>query len=98
MGFRPTALRLANELNITGEVKNSGGNVQIIAQGENKALVEFSRRLIDIFKIESLNEEEINQSHFTEFKIVHSENDFTVLAELMKEKEQLLNERNKWEE
>ena len=78
MGFRPTALRLANELNITGEVKNSGGNVQIIAQGENKALVEFSRRLIDIFKIESLNEEEINQSHFTEFKIVHSENDFTV--------------------
>ena len=57
MGFRPTALRLANELNITGEVKNSGGNVQIIAQGENKALVEFIRRLIDIFKIESLKEE-----------------------------------------
>ncbi len=29
---------------------------------------------------------------------INSENDFTVLAELMKEKEQLLNERNKWEE
>lgn len=29
---------------------------------------------------------------------INSENDFTILAELMKEKEQLLNERNKWEE
>lgn len=78
MGFRPTALRLANELNITGEVKNSGGNVQIIAQGENKALVEFIRRLIDIFKIESLKEEKINHGCYKEFKIVHSKNDCTV--------------------
>lgn len=78
MGFRPTALRLANELNITGEVKNSGGNVQIIAQGENKALVEFSRRLIDIFKIESLEETESEQGDYTSFKIVHSTNDFSV--------------------
>ena len=38
IGFRPTALRLANELGIGGEVKNSGGNVSIVASAKKEAL------------------------------------------------------------
>ncbi|MDO4364277.1 MAG: acylphosphatase, partial [Clostridia bacterium] len=68
IGFRPTALRLAQELDVKGEVKNTGGNVEIIAQAENKALEEFIRRLIGMFNITSYNEESINSKSYTEFK------------------------------
>ena len=38
VGYRPFAARLARELGITGTVRNSGGNVHILAQGDQKAL------------------------------------------------------------
>jgi acylphosphatase len=38
MGFRPTALRLATELGITGTVCNTGGRVTLTATGEGAAL------------------------------------------------------------
>jgi len=45
VGFRPFVLRLAQEENITGYVKNKGALVEIIAQGEEQALKSFSQRL-----------------------------------------------------
>jgi hydrogenase maturation protein HypF len=75
IGFRPTALRLANELNINGEVKNSGGNVTIIAQGTQKALETFIQRLVAMFDIKNYNQEIINDKNYTSFKIAHSLND-----------------------
>lgn len=68
-------MRLANELNIKGEVKNSGGNVTIIAQGKREALDDFIQRLDTMFNITSSQIEEIAELELTEFKIVHSTND-----------------------
>jgi len=45
VGYRPFVARLAKELGITGTVKNSGGNVHILAQGDEKALGSFVRAL-----------------------------------------------------
>lgn len=45
VGFRPFALRLANELGVTGIVRNTGGVVEIIIQGNDKALDKYVRRL-----------------------------------------------------
>jgi hydrogenase maturation protein HypF len=68
-------LRLANELKIKGEVKNSGGNVTIIAQGTKEALDTLIQRLIAVFKIKYYNTQEIKDKNYTDFKIVHSNND-----------------------
>ena len=56
IGFRPTALRLANELGIGGEVKNSGGNVSIVASAKKEALDKFIQCLTAIFEIEKYDE------------------------------------------
>lgn len=45
VGFRPFILRTANELNISGYVKNLGSHVEIMAQAERGALDELIRRL-----------------------------------------------------
>lgn len=67
-------MRLANELDIKGEVKNSGGNVTIIAQGNQRALESFLQRLVAIFDIKSYTKEIID-GDYADFKIVHSTND-----------------------
>ena len=46
IGFRPFVAELAEELNITGWVRNSGGIVTALAQGEESLLKEFRERLI----------------------------------------------------
>ena len=51
MGFRPTALRLATELGITGTVCNTGGRVTLTATGEGAALTAFAKRLCRAFSI-----------------------------------------------
>ena len=46
VGFRFTALNIAIELGIQGWVKNlSDGRVEIMAQGEEEVLKDFSKRL-----------------------------------------------------
>ena len=71
-------MRLANELGLTGEVKNSGGNVTIIANGKQEALDIFVQRLEAIFNIKSYSKEEIIDTNYNEFTIVHSTNDFDI--------------------
>ncbi len=75
IGFRPTALRIANALGVKGQVKNLGGNVELIITGDNKALDEFVQRLAVLFDIKSYESKEINDINFDEFKIVHSDFD-----------------------
>lgn len=75
IGFRPTALRIANALGVKGQVKNSGGNVELIITGDNKALDEFVQRLAVLFDIKSYKSKEINDINFDDFKIVHSDFD-----------------------
>lgn len=45
VGFRPYVAQLAEELHLTGTVRNSGGIVKIIATGEKKAVDELICRL-----------------------------------------------------
>lgn len=45
VGFRPYVLRLAQDTEISGFVKNKGAMVEIVAQGNETALKNFSRRL-----------------------------------------------------
>lgn len=75
IGFRPSALRIAGELGIKGEVKNSGGNVKIIISGDIEALDKFVQRLVCLFEIKNYSSEIIHEKHYDSFKIVHSDND-----------------------
>ena len=78
IGFRPTARRIAIDLGITGQVKNSGGNVKIIIQGNEQALEEFIQRLVALFEIKSYQQEIIdnnNTNTYSGFEIVHSDRD-----------------------
>lgn len=45
IGYRPFVAELAEELNLSGEVKNAGGIVTILADGEDGALEIFIQRL-----------------------------------------------------
>jgi hydrogenase maturation protein HypF len=76
VGYRPFTARLAKKLEITGTVLNSGGIVQIIANGKKEAVDEFVHRLksqqpagADVTKIQV---SEIPEQNFADFKIVQS--------------------------
>ena len=75
IGFRPTAQRIACSLGIKGQVKNLGGNVELIITGKNKALDEFVRRLAVLFDIKNYKSKIIEDTEFDSFKIVHSDFD-----------------------
>lgn len=75
IGFRPAAQRTAKDLEIKGQVKNSGGNVSLIISGSKQALDEYVRRLIALFDIKKYETEDIDEIPFSDFEIVHSGND-----------------------
>lgn len=75
IGFRPAAQRIALELGVKGQIKNSGGNVELIISGEKQALDEFVQRLIAMFEIKKLTRKEVEEQVFEDFKIVHSSKD-----------------------
>lgn len=75
IGFRPAAQRTAKDLGVNGLVKNTGGNVNLVISAKKQALDEFVRRLIGMFDIKKYEAEKIEDIPFTDFKIVHSEND-----------------------
>lgn len=86
IGYRPYVAKMAEELNISGEVKNSGGIVKIIAVGTKKALEQFVQRLHLLYpkgaKIEKVLVEELEEKHFEGFRIVESDSshcDYVVL-------------------
>lgn len=72
MGFRPTALRLATELGITGTVCNTGGRVTLTATGEGAALTAFAKRLCRAFSIYQYEVNELPFQPFQGFTITHS--------------------------
>lgn len=77
VGYRPFVARLADELGITGTVRNSGGNVHILAQGERTRLDLFVRALSDrrppdADVIQILTEPAADEGDYTDFQIVKS--------------------------
>lgn len=75
IGFRPTALRLAARSGLKGQVKNSGGSVEIIINGSKEALDDFVRRLIGLFEIKYYKREPAPDRDFDGFKIAASDFD-----------------------
>ena len=76
VGYRPFAARLAQQLHITGSVKNSGGIVEITAHGTEEAVGELLRRLKSecppggqVLKVLS---ESLPEQDFPDFRIVKS--------------------------
>lgn len=77
VGFRPTIFRLANELNLSGFVKNSPLGVILELEGEEKRINEFILRLPEklpkIAKIKNFKMEEIEVKNENVFKILSSD-------------------------
>ncbi len=75
IGFRPAAQRIASKLKITGYVKNTGGNTEVIITGSEQALDSFVRRLIALFEIKGFDCEKLDEIHYDTFTIEHSSRD-----------------------
>ena len=76
IGFRPTAQRLALEYGVKGQIKNSGGSVELIISKDSQTLDKYIQRLVSMFEIKSFEKEEIEEMSFDDFKIVSSSKDF----------------------
>ncbi len=78
VGFRPYALREAEELGIKGTVKNIGGVVEIMAQSDKQALDEYIQRLAlhlpESAMIIDMEAKEVPQAPvFENFRIIKSD-------------------------
>ncbi|MGA1846469.1 carbamoyltransferase HypF [Deferribacter abyssi] len=87
VGFRPFIYRLANELGISGCVKNSSKGVEIEANVDRDELLwlfinKIRREAPLLSHIVDITYEEIEEKHFHDFKILHSEkiNDITFVS------------------
>ena len=89
IGYRPWVAKLADELNIEGYVRNTGGIVTVVAAGEDDRLDELQRRLsqdvptggfVTSIDEEELQEKDVKLSADHQFKIVESDSD--VMANL----------------
>ncbi|HBN81583.1 MAG TPA: carbamoyltransferase HypF, partial [Ruminococcaceae bacterium] len=76
VGYRPFVARLAEKLNITGSVKNSGGIVEITASGTKKAADEFIRCLQSLTppggQVLKVIAKPLAEQRFPDFRIVPS--------------------------
>ena len=79
IGYRPFVAEIAEQLHLTGEVRNYGGIVQIVAEGKSDELNQFIDCLkttcpkggfIRDVQIEAI--ESLDKKHFSNFRIVAS--------------------------
>ncbi|MDP3622525.1 MAG: acylphosphatase, partial [Methanobacteriaceae archaeon] len=82
VGFRPTVYRLALGLHLTGYVRNLGNIVEIVLEGDDNKIKQFSKDIQSkkppISKISSLKLEWIeNKEEYSDFSILESSSDFS---------------------
>ncbi len=81
IGYRPWVARLAEELNINGWVRNTGGIVTVLACGDDNKLEELKAKLSTKVPtggfVNSIDEEVINESEdsYIDFRILQSDDD-----------------------
>ncbi len=79
VGFRPLVFRLAKNHGINGTVKNTGGIVEITAQGQKQNLEEFLKELSsdkwDGRKIVKMQVEDVREADYGAFHIISSSPD-----------------------
>lgn len=78
IGFRPSVKRAADFCNVSGTVKNLGGAVEVIAQGNRADISAFKSKISGIngALITNFSEELIKAEEFSEFQIIASGNDY----------------------
>ena len=75
VGFRPLVCRLAETLGITGQVRNAGTHVDIIATGESKQIKKLCERLRNTslpIHVDDFVFKEVPFHEFASFRSVHS--------------------------
>ena len=76
VGYRPFVAKLAEELNICGEVRNSGGIVRILASAKEERIAAFAGRLQETApegaSVLSASVHQIPEREFSSFRIVES--------------------------
>ena len=84
IGYRPWVAKLADELNIEGYVRNTGGIVTVVAVGDEEQLAELKQRLsnnvptggfVTSIDEEDLQESDVELSSDHQFKIIESDSD-----------------------
>lgn len=84
IGYRPWVAKLADELNIQGYVRNTGGIVTVVAVGDEEQLAELKQRLSNNVPtggfVTSIDDEEISGNEVKlpsdhQFKIIESDSD-----------------------
>ena len=79
IGYRPFVAKIADQLNIDGWVRNTGGIVTVMASGNEKALNDLKEILLHQIPtggfITSIDEETVNDTVEPGFKIVESDSD-----------------------
>lgn len=84
IGYRPWVAKLADELNIEGYVRNTGGIVTVVAVGDEEQLAELKQRLSNNVPtggfVTSIDDEEISGNEVKlpsdhQFKIIESDSD-----------------------
>ena len=79
VGFRPFVWRLARRFGLVGTARNLGGVVEVIAQGERRALDSFARALHDnappLARVDETSIEEVATGPWVGFDIVASGSD-----------------------
>jgi hydrogenase maturation protein HypF len=77
VGFRPFVYRLARQYNLTGQVRNVGGEVHITVSGDQASIESFERALISqapmISRPHLLSSQAVEQQKTKDFHIVSSE-------------------------
>lgn len=86
VGMRPFIYRLANELSITGVVRNTASGVEIIATGDTTTMDIFIKRLKDdappASRISELHYTKISLEDLTEFRIDTSRDESRVITSI----------------
>lgn len=72
VGFRPFAMRAAREHRILGHVKNCGGYVEVLAEGQEDDLRLFYRDLSSFFGVLRIEEMEAGRGECRTFEIIES--------------------------
>jgi hydrogenase maturation protein HypF len=82
VGFRPFVYCMAQELNITGWVRNDSAGVSILTEGESGQIHRFRERLRtespSAAKIESISETPVAFSGYSDFRIITSQEDCSI--------------------
>ena len=77
VAFRVTVKKWADELKVTGYVRNTpDGGLEVVAQGSEEALAELIRRCYDgprAARVDSIKQEEISSEPFLDFVIKRDE-------------------------